>query len=275
MIDAVFNLPPIWLVGVGMTVVLLLACEVGYRLGARSRAAESEQTRSGLTTIQTALLGLLGLLLAFTYGNASGKFQDRQEAIVAEANAIGTAYLRADLAPEPHRERLRDILRRYTATRVVGDGFTIDQIAERVAASNLVLAELWPAYAELHAAGYVGPTGALLQSSINEVIDMHTTRIAFAVVRLPGYIFLILLGLSALGITLQTFIASRDDRTNRPAAYVFAVSLVLVLLLTLDMERGNDGMLRHEESPIVEMLEQMRADADQASARAGTQPLEE
>ena len=64
------------------------------------------------------LLGLLGLLLAFTFGMAGDRFDDRKGLVVEEANAIGTAWLRTDLVPEPMRTQARDVLRAYTRQRV-------------------------------------------------------------------------------------------------------------------------------------------------------------
>ena len=64
------------------------------------------------------LLGLLGLLLAFTFGMAGARFDQRKTLVVEEANAIGTAWLRTDLVPEPMRAQARDVLREYTHLRL-------------------------------------------------------------------------------------------------------------------------------------------------------------
>jgi hypothetical protein len=64
------------------------------------------------------MLGLLAFLLAFTFGMAASRFELRRELVLDEANAIGTAYLRAALVPEPHRTEIRTFLRDYVDSRL-------------------------------------------------------------------------------------------------------------------------------------------------------------
>jgi hypothetical protein len=96
---------------------LLGAFHLSYWVGSRA-AAPGGVDAGPLGTIQGAVLGLLGLLLGFSFAGAAGRFIERQDVIVSEANAIGTAYLRADLLDEPFRGELRTALRDYTASRV-------------------------------------------------------------------------------------------------------------------------------------------------------------
>lgn len=99
-------------------VVLLLAGEAGYRYGRRSRSGTDDRTRSQAVTIQGAILGLLALLLGFTFAMAISRFDSRKELVVEEANAIGTAYLRARLLPEPERTEVLRLLRGYVDARL-------------------------------------------------------------------------------------------------------------------------------------------------------------
>ncbi|HPU16762.1 MAG TPA: hypothetical protein PK808_11795, partial [Polymorphobacter sp.] len=60
--------------------------------------------------ITSAVLGLLALLMGFTFALAVDRFETRRVLVIAEANAIGSAYLRAQLLPEPHRTRVSGLL---------------------------------------------------------------------------------------------------------------------------------------------------------------------
>jgi hypothetical protein len=123
-------------IAAGLLLGLFLALEGGYRLGRRRAAAGGDAPGSGqIGAIQGATLGLLGLLLGFSFAGAAGRFSERQNLIVQEANAIGTAYLRADMLPEPHASRLRQILAEYVAHRVeaskhLSSGLSSDVAAE-------------------------------------------------------------------------------------------------------------------------------------------------
>ena len=68
--------------------------------------------------MQGALLGLVGLLLAFGLSLAVSRYENRRSNVVSEANAIGTTYLRAQTLPEPIRSRSLDLLVRYTRTAI-------------------------------------------------------------------------------------------------------------------------------------------------------------
>src|SRR5262245_24463182 len=78
---------------------MLLCIHFGRMLGLRRRAMDPEGATVGLGTIEAAVLALLGLLIAFTFSGAAGRFDSRRHLVVEEANDIGTAYLRIDLPP--------------------------------------------------------------------------------------------------------------------------------------------------------------------------------
>src|SRR6476661_5349261 len=96
--------------------VVLGGSLVGVVAGRRLR--EHSELREPLGVLQGALLGLVGLVLAFGLSMAVGRYDARRAAVVAEANAIGTTYLRAQTLHEPMRTRSLDALARYTDTTI-------------------------------------------------------------------------------------------------------------------------------------------------------------
>src|SRR5262245_40131997 len=113
-----FNVIPIWELFLGTAAIVLLALEAGYRLG-RHRSASAEHEKEASTgTMVGATLGLLAFLLAFTFNMASSRYDARRQAFLAEVTAIGTAYVRADVLPEPYRGETRDLFRRYVDLRL-------------------------------------------------------------------------------------------------------------------------------------------------------------
>jgi hypothetical protein len=92
-------------------VLMVLAIEAGYRMGLRARPGTSPVARSQVEAMQTSLLGVLALMLGFTFSISLERFNGRSEAVVQEANAIGTAYLRSTLLADGPRAEARGAIR--------------------------------------------------------------------------------------------------------------------------------------------------------------------
>ena len=96
------------LLGLALLALLVLASEFGFRAGRRRGPTSSDAVRQQVGNIQAALLALFALLLAFTFSMALSRFDQRRQLVVREANAIGTAALRARLLPAPQRVEAAD-----------------------------------------------------------------------------------------------------------------------------------------------------------------------
>jgi uncharacterized protein YneF (UPF0154 family) len=94
---------PIWVIYPLTVLVLMLVLEGGFWLGKVLKRRFAVRTDAGVGAISAATLALLGFLLAFTVSFAMGVFTERRQAVVNEANAIGTTYLRAGFIEEPYR----------------------------------------------------------------------------------------------------------------------------------------------------------------------------
>src|SRR6187551_520579 len=99
--------------GLILSAIVLGATAIGLFLG-RYLRHRSEHLREPVGVLQAALLGLVGLILAFGLALAVGRYESRRTAVVDEANAIGTTYLRAQTLAEPARTQSLAALRRYT-----------------------------------------------------------------------------------------------------------------------------------------------------------------
>src|SRR3954470_11590791 len=111
--NAPLDIIPLWAAFIVTLASMLLFTELGYRLGGwRGRRARKE-TESPVGSIVGAQLGLLAFLLAITFSLAISRFEDRRRVMLNEANAVATAYFRADLLAEPDRAEVRRLLAEY------------------------------------------------------------------------------------------------------------------------------------------------------------------
>jgi hypothetical protein len=151
--------------------LLWLAAWVGARMNQRLRALHDEDERSDFGVVQSATLTLLGLIIGFSFSMATGRYDLRKTYEEAEANAIGTEYVRADLLAADESARVKSLLKEYTAQRIrfytSKSWEDIDQIRADV---GKVQDELWTA-ASATATAQPTPIRALVVAGMNDVLN--------------------------------------------------------------------------------------------------------
>ena len=101
-----------------MLAIVLFVLIFGAFFAGRILGQVNEKEEPHLRVVQGAALGILGLMMGFSYSGAMSRFGDRQNVVVNEANSIGTAWMHADLIPETQRGQLRSLLKQYTNMRI-------------------------------------------------------------------------------------------------------------------------------------------------------------
>lgn len=241
-----FGLPMGMVFGL-ILVALLLAIEIGFRIGRRLHHSQKEPARQETGAIQASVLGLLALFLGFTYSASTNRFEERRLLTVKESNAIGTAYLRADLLPDPAAAAVRDALKRYTVLRIQG-GAAADRQAETLAA------EVWAATVE-HARQEPNPVAALGVASVNDMIDAYGERQAALSARVPQQVFLMLAILALVAMGLTGYSCGVIGYRAFGATGLTAALVAAVIVLTLDLHEPRQGLIRDTLAP----LQQLRA----------------
>ncbi len=197
---------PITGVFVLIAAILLALYEIGFRVGRWYQSRTPDEKEGPTSMLVGSLLALLAFLLAVTMGMAADRFDSRRQAVLNEANAIGTTYLRAGYLPGQYGTDARALLREYVPLRVnVADR---QVLAANFARSAEILDELWKQAEQLARAEPGSEAVALYVETLNETIDMHETRVtAIVYARVPETILLGLLALAMLSL--------RDGRLQR------------------------------------------------------------
>jgi hypothetical protein len=255
--DELLDFLPLWGLFVGTVTVVLLAVEGGYLLGRYRRRRAAEEKEAPVGAMVAATLALLGFMLAFTFGMAGARFDGRRQVLLDEANAIGTAYLRAGLLPESHREDIRNLLREYVEVRV--DGVQSGQVGQAVHKSEELHKRLW---AQAVAVGEKNPNSimaGLFIQSLNEVIDLHEKRVTLALRnRIPGIIWAALYLLAILAMSAMGYHAGLAGTTRSLAILALAVTFSAVIYLIADLDRPQDGLLHVSQQALIDVRESMK-----------------
>jgi hypothetical protein len=232
-----------WALGALVFLTIVGTAVIGALVG-RSLRKHAETLREPFGTLQGALLGLVGLLLAFGLSMAVSRYESRRSAVVDDANAIGTTYLRAQTLREPGRMQSLALLRRYTDTSIrLSDSVPGSRDARAaVAAGDVLQRRLWSLAGQTLARDPDASAPRLYVESLNEMIDMQTVRVAGLSNRVPGAILVLeVVGAAiALGLLALYFaIVGRGELMVLIAAGI----VTLLLLVTFDLDRPARGVI--------------------------------
>ena len=243
-------LPP-WSIFLLIALLLFLAFEAGLWLGKFIQQRWPDKYEAGVGTKVGAALTILALLLAFVINFSISVFNERRQLVVSEANAIGTAYLRAGFLSEPYKSESRRLLRDYLNLRLEVIDPAKAQAA--IARSEGIQDTLWKSAEELARDASL-PTVSLYILSLNEIINLHTERInAEMDFRVPLTIMLGLLGISVMTMMLIGINDGYHERNNRFALIVLVVILSLIFLLFVALDRSNVGLIRVPLKPLIDL----------------------
>lgn len=230
-----YDLIPGWLVIAGTVVIFLLATEIGFQLARRRERAPDAEEKSHAGVLLAALLALLGLLLAFSFSIVGGRFLERKQLVVKEANAIGTAYLRAEMLPQPQRDRIENLLREYVETRMSRGG--PEQLVEAMRGSAVLQQALWTEAINVAARQPESEIVGLFVRSLNDVFDLHEERMAVGIYHRLSPVVLATLGAVALltmGLLGYSAGLARSRSPLPTVSVVAAIAVVVSLIVELD-----------------------------------------
>lgn len=232
---------------------------VGVVIGNRLRS-RSQDRRESLGVVQGALLGLIGLLLAFGLTMAVGRYEDRRDALVAEANTIGTTYLRAQMLPEPQRSESLDLLREYGDAAVAFADAVPNSAAYRSASTAMqaLHSQLWAQAGAAMAALPQDSAPRLYVETLNEMIDAHANRLGTLRDRVPDTVVLLQVAGSALTLGVLALYLAHLGKGFLTSALA-GVVVVLILLVSFDLDRPRRGFITVPATALVEARSAMDA----------------
>jgi hypothetical protein len=246
--------------------VLILGCnEIAYRYARRRKDSASAGVKSQTNTIQAAILGLLALLLGFSFSMGLQRFDSRSEAVIVEANAIGTAYLRTELVPLPDGAALRQLLAQYLDLRVEAGHVDLTHRATRRVMNeraSALHAKLWRrAVAATRSDAPTGRnappamTSGLLLQSFNDMFDAYGSRQAALEKHIPEVVLLLLFGVFAITGAVLGFASGLEGGRPKLATVAISLLIVLVVFLVIDLDRPRRGLIQVNQGSLVELQE--------------------
>lgn len=231
----------------GLFIGMLLCFDLGRRFGVGRLSMDPDGVTKGSGPVEAAVFGLLGLLLAFTFSGAAGRFEERRFLIATEANDISTAYLRVDLLPAGAQPEIRELFRRYLEARIVvyrdaaNEDLTTARLNETLTLQDLIWERSLVAVSQPDAL----PSAAMLfLNSLNDMFDITSTRAAAMENHPPAVIFMLLVMLSLLASMLAGYVLCVSKGRNWFYMLLFTTTISLTLYVIIDLEYPRYGLIR-------------------------------
>jgi len=253
-----FDAIPLPVLAIGTLVLVLVSIEAGFRLGRWRRERSGTEHDTTLGGVVGATLGLVAFLLAFTFGMAASRFEDRRQILLEEVNALDAAYMRADLIEEPYRSEAHAELRDYVALRLV-EAQSDEGLANDLKRPERLQDELWKQVVAMNNAAPPTATKALFVESINNVVEAQTKRTEMARHPIPSTIWLALYLITVVAMAKVGYQSGVSGPRRSAAMPTMALTFTLVFVLIADLDRPLRGFLTVSQQAMIDLQNKMAA----------------
>jgi hypothetical protein len=242
-----------------MTIILIAgAAEVGAWLGRRSRGTTDEIPETG--TLTGAALGLLALLLAFSFSLALSRYEARRNWVLEEANAIGSTANFALMLPESAQKPILDLLRAYTAVRVgLGVPYNPTKLERDVARSLELQNQLWQQAMAVTAAAPQSLPVYRFVASLNEMNNIHERRLTALRYHIPGAVMFLLIAVAMVATGFTGYHDGARGSRGRVATLLMSLTIAMVIMLVIDLDRPARGLIQVPVEPLIDAQQGIRS----------------
>ena len=234
---------PVVVVAIIIFILIIIFYLVGHRVRSRAIRKNPDLSKIDLGPINGTLLGLLGLLLAFTFSMSSSRFDARRSTVIEEANAIGTAVLRTDIYPDSMRKLLRVNLKEYVNERIAfyEAGMNLEKAFASYARADEIGKKIWSMAAAYAKDNTTITIASQLIPALNDMIDITATRRAAGQATVPDSIMYFLFILCFC----SAFLLGYDTKAKIDWIVVvgFAIMLSSTVFNIIDLDRPRSGLI--------------------------------
>lgn len=251
------NQPTVFII---IIVLMLAFAEAGFRLGLRLHSTNDVARKGQIGGIQAAVLGLLGLLLGFTFAMAIERYDTRRGLVLEEANALGTTYLRASLLPDGHQAPIKDLVGRYVDIRLKYWPL-VDDPAKQAEGMRLIAdvqTELWKHATEAAKEAPNDITATFIES-VNETIDTDAKRISAMRAGIPGGVWLLLIVVALFGCATTSYGAGAEGARTKLGSLFLPLLIAVVIVLIFDIAHPRVGVIQINQGALVDLQQSIQA----------------
>ncbi len=243
--EFMYGINSVWISGI-LLLSMALLIEVGHRFGIRAQPSANDAFKTHVSAISASLLGILALLLGFTFSLSLQRFESRSEAVVSEANSIGTAYLRSQLLPLSVRKNAQDMLRQYLDIRIKTSTIPYNRQSDLtvlLVQAGYTQNMLWN-YARQAAEEDPNPvTSGLFIQSVNDLIDSFGLRNTELSRHVPESVLILLYATFLMAGAIIGYGSGLAGSRTSFVTYVLVCLIVVLVFIIIDLDRPHRGLI--------------------------------
>jgi hypothetical protein len=233
---------PAPIVAIVLFFLLVASYITGHYVRKRNMHLYQDSHAREIGTIGSTLLGLLALLLAFTFGMANNRFDYTRQMVMEEVNAIGTAIRRAEVYPDSVEKELKNAMKNYVELRIqyYEVGYDNSAIYNVYLQSGDSLKKIWNIANAFVSQGSDHELKAQLLPAINTMMDVTTARIVARETTVPPPLLYFLFILCISTAFLLGY--ERVGKIDWTITVGFTLMLSLTIFIIMDIDRPRRGL---------------------------------
>lgn len=224
---------------------ILIFYLAGVQLGNYQKKNNPDAKADGVGPLEGSLLGLLALLLSFTFSMSASRYDTRRSLLIQEANCIGTTVLRADMYPDSIRAEFRKDLQQYLETRISYYNANSDEVkvSKTLSDAAIISKRIWQRATGLSKKSSATIPHSQMITSLNEMIDVVTTRDAARLARVPDPIIWLLVILTILGSLIIGY-SKKEKKNDWIVLSIYSLMTVITIYTIIDLDRPQQGIIK-------------------------------
>ena len=233
-----------------VTAILIVgAAEFGAWLGRRGSASDT----TDISTLTGAALGLLALLLGFSFSLSLSRFDVRRTLVLEEANAIGSTANFALMLPETAQKPILSMLRDYTDVRIgLGVPYDPAKLERDIIRSLDLQARLWKEAVAVTATAPQSLPAYRFVASLNEMNNIHESRLTALRYHVPGEVMFMLIGVAMVAMGFTGCHAGGRETRGRVATLTMSLMVAVVIMLIVDLDQPARSFIEVSTRPLAD-----------------------
>jgi hypothetical protein len=243
-------------------IAIVICNEIGFKTGRFIQSRTDNEVKALTGSIQASVLGLLALLLGFTFSMSMQRYDNRSMALIDEASAVGTAVLRVQLLPEEYREEAKILFREYIDLRVAIGKLDLTKLEDRYIYNNKIAdlqKELWSlAISAANTDPRPVITGAFVKS-LNDVIDSQAKRNALLQMHVPEVVLILLFIVFISSGAIMGYSAGLSGKRIIAPIVLISLLITLIVFIIIDLDRPKRGLIQVNQAVLTELLDSINS----------------